>query len=64
MQKNEESIEFVSDRLGHDFRYALDSTKTISLIDSEFKSDFQKMLVHTVNWYKENQEIWDIEFKK
>ena len=34
MKKPTNLIEFVSDRLGHDFRYSLDSTKTRQKLDS------------------------------
>jgi dTDP-glucose 4,6-dehydratase len=64
MQKDKENIEFVSDRLGHDYRYALNSNKAINLIENEFKSDFQNMLINTINWYREHPHIWDLKSKK
>jgi dTDP-glucose 4,6-dehydratase len=51
--KDENSIEFVPDRLGHDRRYAIDC----SLIEKDFwwkpKYDFEKGLEETVEWYRE-----------
>lgn len=48
----------VEDRLGHDFRYALDSTKLRGL-GWEPKHDFDEGgLESTVNWYRENQQWW------
>jgi dTDP-glucose 4,6-dehydratase len=59
MQKEENCIEYVQDRLGHDFRYSLNSNKTINLLGNRYKNDFRNMLIETVKWYKENPEIWD-----
>ena len=64
MQKDKENIKFVSDRLGHDYRYALNSNKAIRLIKNEFKSDFENMLINTINWYREHPQIWDSNSKK
>ena len=64
MQKDKDNIKFVSDRLGHDYRYALNSNKAIRLIENEFKSDFENMLINTINWYREHPHIWDIKSKK
>ena len=50
---DESRINFVQDRLGHDFRYSLDSSK-ISLIGFKTNVDFQKGIRSTINWYKEN----------
>ncbi|MBN4049074.1 dTDP-glucose 4,6-dehydratase [archaeon AH-315-M20] len=53
-----EMIEFVEDRKGHDFRYAIDFSK----INKEFgwkpKYDFKKGLKDTIDWYKNNKEWW------
>lgn len=59
MQKEENCIEYVQDRLGHDFRYSLNSNKTIDLLGYRYNSDFRNMLIETVKWYQENPEIWD-----
>lgn len=53
----ESLIEYVSDRLGHDRRYSLDSTKARSL-GWEIKRDFASALTETINWYKENEDWW------
>ena len=44
-------IEFVSDRPGHDFRYAIDDQKIRSEIQYSNKNSFQKSLLETVEWY-------------
>ena len=50
------NIQFVPDRLGHDFRYSVNDT----LIKSEFEiADFGNLdsnLQHTINWYLANPE--------
>lgn len=51
-----EQIQFVADRLGHDFRYAIDDSKAQR--DLGFKrtyKNFEEGLQDTINWYLENQ---------
>ena len=50
-------IEFVADRLGHDFRYSLDWSKSRNL-GFKNKIPFKEGLASTINWYRENQEWW------
>lgn len=55
MGKNEDCIEFVKDRPGHDFRYSVDS----SLYEAEFGKLDNKLhanLKTTVEWYLANQD--------
>jgi dTDP-glucose 4,6-dehydratase len=49
--------QFVNDRLGHDRRYALDSTKLRGL-GWEPRIDFDQGMETTVRWYLENREWW------
>jgi len=49
--KTNDSIEFVKDRPGHDFRYALNSSK-ISKLGWQTRMNFEEGLENTVNWYK------------
>ncbi|MDO6516170.1 dTDP-glucose 4,6-dehydratase [Zobellia uliginosa] len=46
-----EQIAFVKDRLGHDFRYAIDATKIKTELHWKPKSDFDSGLRETVSWY-------------
>ncbi|MAB66354.1 MAG: dTDP-glucose 4,6-dehydratase [Bacteroidetes bacterium] len=46
-------ISFVSDRLGHDFRYAIDASKIKNELGWEPSTDFDGMLRDTVLWYVE-----------
>jgi len=50
-------IEFVEDRLGHDFRYANDGSKTRELGWTP-EHDFDEWLEKTLQWYKENEWWW------
>lgn len=54
----EEKIEYVTDRKGHDLRYAIDFSKAKRDLGWEPVIDFEKGLCDTVEWYKNNQEWW------
>ena len=56
--KDENVIEFVKDRPGHDRRYAVDWSKINKELGWEPKHDFDSWLSKTVDWYKENQSWW------
>jgi len=49
-------ITFVSDRPGHDLRYAIDATKINNDLNWQPKEDFQSGLRKTVQWYLANEE--------
>ena len=51
-----ELIDFVDDRPGHDFRYALDSAKAEAGLGWRPETDFDGGLRATVGWYLENQD--------
>lgn len=55
--KDESFIEYVTDRPGHDLRYALDSTK-LKKLGWKAKVKFREGLKKTIKWYKENEEWW------
>ena len=44
-------IEFVSDRPGHDFRYAIDFSKIKKQLGWTPKTNFEKGIRETINWY-------------
>ena len=54
--KTEESINYVEDRLGHDRRYAMDTTKIRTELGWKKKYDFNEALDLTIDWYKKNTE--------
>ena len=62
--KGEESIEYVSDRPGHDYRYSLDYSKAKLKLGYSPKIDFVNGLRKTVDWYLENQTWWDSKIQK
>jgi dTDP-glucose 4,6-dehydratase len=52
LNKDESLIEYVTDRPGHDFRYAIDYSKAKDELGWEPQTDFKKGLEKTVEWYK------------
>ncbi len=58
MGKSEDMIEHVADRPGHDFRYAIDSSKIERELGFENEIDFEKGLKETIDWYKKNEWWW------
>lgn len=54
-----ELITFVSDRPGHDLRYAINASKIKNELGWEPKEDFESGFLKTVKWYLENQSWWE-----
>jgi dTDP-glucose 4,6-dehydratase len=54
-----ELITFVSDRPGHDFRYAIDFGKLKAELGWSPKDTFESGLLSTVKWYLENRAWWE-----
>ncbi|SMD36275.1 dTDP-glucose 4,6-dehydratase [Reichenbachiella faecimaris] len=52
----ESLITFVTDRAGHDHRYAIDSTKISKELNWKPSLQFEEGLEKTVDWYLENQQ--------
>ena len=52
-------ITYVTDRLGHDMRYAIDSTKLQQELGWEPSLQFEEGIEKTVRWYLDNQEWMD-----
>ena len=65
MGKDESSIEYVKDRLGHDRRYAISNDKIQSELGWEPSLTFEEGIKITIDWYLKNQ-AWmkSIEDKK
>ena len=55
--KPESLITYVEDRLGHDLRYSLDSTKTKKL-GWKPEWSFEDGLKQTVEWYRDNRDLF------
>jgi dTDP-glucose 4,6-dehydratase len=57
--KDAKDYEHVSDRPGHDLRYAIDSSKIRNDLGWQPKyTDFRKGLEDTIAWYKQNGSWW------
>lgn len=56
MGKGTELISFVEDRKGHDFRYAIDSSKIRKELGWEPEVQLEEGLKETVKWFTENAE--------
>lgn len=52
-------ITFVTDRAGHDLRYAIDSSKLQKVLGWGPSLQFEEGIEKTVRWYLENQEWLD-----
>ena len=57
--KSENLITFVTDRPGHDLRYAIDSTKSEKELGWNRTYTFEEGIKETVDWYVNNQEWID-----
>ena len=52
--KSEDLIEFVEDRKGHDYRYAIDPTKIKTELNWEPHTKFEDGIIKTIDWYLAN----------
>lgn len=56
--RDESSIEWVPDRLGHDRRYSVNIAK-ITELGWRLERDFDAGLEHTVAWYRDHRDWWE-----
>ncbi len=56
---SEKLITYITDRAGHDFRYAIDSSKLKNELGWEPSLQFEEGIKKTVKWYLENKEWMD-----
>ena len=54
--KSEDLIEYVEDRKGHDYRYAIDPSKIKAELGWEPETKFEDGIVKTIDWYLANPE--------
>ena len=59
LDKPETLITYVSDRKGHDLRYAIDPTKIETKLGWKPKYNFESGIKETIEWYMNNQEWMD-----
>jgi dTDP-glucose 4,6-dehydratase len=56
----EDAFDLVTDRPGHDMRYAIDSSKLRSELGWEPRyTSFDKGIVATIDWYRDNRAWWE-----
>jgi dTDP-glucose 4,6-dehydratase len=59
LDKPESLIKHVTDRLGHDRRYAIDSSKLQEELGWQPLVNFEEGMALTVKWYQDNQAWWE-----
>ncbi len=57
--KAESLISFVEDRVGHDWRYAIDATKTNNELGYRPVESFESGIRTTIEWYLNNEDWWE-----
>ena len=57
-RRNDELITYVSDRPGHDRRYAIDPTKASTELGYEPRMTFETGIADTIDWYLANEPWW------
>ncbi len=56
---SEELITYVTDRKGHDLRYAIDSSKIQKELGWKPETNFEDGIKKTIKWYLENKQWWE-----
>ena len=59
LDKSHDYIQFVPDRLGHDFRYSIDSNKIMNHLNFEPQIKFESGIKQVINWYTKNTTWWE-----
>jgi len=57
-ERSDSLIEFVTDRAGHDWRYAIDASKIEQALGFVPNETFETGLAKTVDWYLANEAWW------
>lgn len=55
---DQSAVEFVADRKGHDYRYAVNCDKARSELDFKPSIDFADGIKSTIDWYVDNETWW------
>jgi dTDP-glucose 4,6-dehydratase len=58
MGKNDSSIEYVQDRLGHDLRYSVSIEKISRELGYQPLVNFDEGIEETIEWYKKSEQWW------
>ncbi|NTW90690.1 MAG: dTDP-glucose 4,6-dehydratase [Erysipelotrichaceae bacterium] len=59
LDKPESLIQYVTDRKGHDLRYAIDPTKIETELGWKPKYTFETGIKQTIQWYLDNKSWWE-----
>ncbi|MFO7652896.1 MAG: dTDP-glucose 4,6-dehydratase [Candidatus Krumholzibacteriia bacterium] len=59
LDRSEDLITFVTDRPGHDRRYAIDASRIRSELGWRPRIDFPTGLERTITWYREHRDWWE-----
>ena len=57
--KSEDLITYVTDRKGHDMRYAIDPTKIHEQLGWLPETCFEEGIERTIQWYLDNRKWWE-----
>jgi dTDP-glucose 4,6-dehydratase len=57
--KSESLITYVTDRKGHDMRYAIDPSKIYIALGWQPETNFKVGIAETINWYLSNRMWWE-----
>lgn len=55
---NEDKIEFVNDRAGHDFRYSVDFSRIATELGYKPSKSLESELDVLIQWYSSNETWW------
>jgi dTDP-glucose 4,6-dehydratase len=58
MGRGESDIQYVKDRPGHDYRYALDISRMENELGWKPLVGIEEGIEKTVRWYKKNEQWW------
>lgn len=58
MGRDDSSVEYVQDRLGHDLRYSVSINKISSELGFKPQIRFEEGIEQTIEWYKSNEKWW------
>ena len=59
LRKSEDLITYVTDRKGHDLRYAIDPTKIHNEMGWLPETKFAEGIKKTIKWYLDNRSWWE-----
>jgi dTDP-glucose 4,6-dehydratase len=58
LNKKQDDVQFIADRIGHDQRYSVDYSKIHQDLGYAPRVSFEDGILNTIEWYKNNQDWW------